>query len=464
MQTAQLKTLLANLCRKRVPGQLVIQITDRCNAFCPQCGMRVTEKFARSRLSVDDVKRILDCAAERGVTVVSFTGGEPFLLLEELTELIRYAGRAGIEYIRTGTNGFIFIEKGHSQFESRVKRIAESLAGTPLRNLWISIDSAVPEVHEKMRGFPGVIKGIEKALPLFHEVGIYPSANLGISRNMGGESRPESEFREIDRERRYREFSRAFRTFYDFVVNLGFTMVNVCYPMSLDDAEIDSGLSPVYAATSTEPLVKFSKDEKTAVFKALLDTVPEFRSRIRVFSPRSSIYALSRYYENGTPSVHPCRGGEDFFFIDSKDGNTYPCGYRGLENLGKYWEPGWHSSQNKTPCHRCDWECFRDPSELFGPLLHAFSHPLTLAARVRKDPTFYRLWFEDLKYYQACDLFSGRRPPNSRKLRAFGKERCDIPLMPASPLPEGEASCSVPRVVCHLDPFDMAQGKLRERS
>ena len=131
MQTSQLKTLLAHLWRKKVPGQLVIQLTDHCNAFCPQCGMRVTEKFPRSRLSVDDVKRILDCAAERGVTVVSFTGGEPFLFLEELTQLIRHAGRAGIEYVRTGTNGFIFIEERYSCFESHVKRIADSLAETP---------------------------------------------------------------------------------------------------------------------------------------------------------------------------------------------------------------------------------------------------------------------------------------------------------------------------------------------
>lgn len=436
MQTSQLKTLLANLWRRQVPGQLVIQLTDRCNAFCPQCGMRVTERFPRSRLSVDDVKRILDCAAERGVTVVSFTGGEPFLFLQELTELIRYAGRAGIEYVRTGTNGFLFVEERQSHFESRVKEIAESLAGTPLRNLWISIDSAKPEVHEKMRGFPGVIKGIEKALPLFHAFGIYPSANLGINRNMGHAIQAPSESRETAPDRLYHEFGRAFHAFYDFVLNLGFTIVNVCYPMSIDGAETDSGLSPVYAATSTEHLVRFSKDEKSAMFKALLDTVPEFRSRIRVFSPRSSIYALSRYYETGTQSIHPCRGGIDFFFIDSKDGDTYPCGYRGLENLGKYWDPGWHSARNQSPCRRCDWECFRDPSELFGPLLHAFSNPLTLAARVRKDPMFYRLWFEDLKYYQACDLFNGRRAPDSRRLRAFRKESYEIPLMPASPLPE----------------------------
>lgn len=33
---------LACLAKDRVPGQLFIQITNQCNARCPQCGMRKT--------------------------------------------------------------------------------------------------------------------------------------------------------------------------------------------------------------------------------------------------------------------------------------------------------------------------------------------------------------------------------------------------------------------------------------
>ncbi|MFZ7112312.1 MAG: radical SAM protein [Desulfatiglandales bacterium] len=97
------------LLKRRVPGQLVIQFTDRCNALCPQCGMRIRETFTRSKLSISVVKRILDCAAQRNVSIVSFTGGEPFLYLDELALLIQRAGDHGIPYIRTGTNGFLFM-------------------------------------------------------------------------------------------------------------------------------------------------------------------------------------------------------------------------------------------------------------------------------------------------------------------------------------------------------------------
>lgn len=90
----------------RMPGQLVIQITDRCNATCPQCGMRTTSDFPRTRLSTERIKAIIDAAGEKGIQALSFTGGEPMLLRKDLPELIRHAGKAGIPYIRTGTNGF----------------------------------------------------------------------------------------------------------------------------------------------------------------------------------------------------------------------------------------------------------------------------------------------------------------------------------------------------------------------
>ncbi|MBC2712084.1 MAG: 4Fe-4S cluster-binding domain-containing protein, partial [Desulfosarcina sp.] len=84
--------LLRSILNNRIPGQVVIQITDRCNARCPQCGMRSTESFTRSTLGTDPIKRMIDAAARKGVQAVSFTGGEPLLDFNRLVELIHYAG------------------------------------------------------------------------------------------------------------------------------------------------------------------------------------------------------------------------------------------------------------------------------------------------------------------------------------------------------------------------------------
>ncbi|MGD2151312.1 MAG: radical SAM protein [Desulfobacterales bacterium] len=409
--------------RKKIPGQLVIQLTDKCNARCPQCGMRCTEKFQRTKLPFDEVKRILEAAAQNGVKALSFTGGEPFLFFDELCRLMKYAGQLGIEYIRTGTNGFFLRNTNSPNFESKIKTIAEKLAGTPVRNFWISIDSAVPEIHEKMRGFPDVISGIEKSLPVFHEFGIYPSVNLGINRNMAPNiidmSISKHEIGSAFIQKIYRNYKAAFRMFYRFVIDLGFTMVNMCYPMSIVPDKKGSALNAIYGATSPSNIVRFNATEKLLLFLALFQTIVEFRSKIRIFTPLCSLYALTMVLIDGPNAAYPCRGGIDFFFIDSRDGNTYPCGYRGNENFGKYWEIDWNKVRNKGDCTMCDWECFRDPSELFGPLLQSISEPLKLIKKVKEYPQYFCLWWNDLKYYRACEFFNGRRAPNYKKLNNF---------------------------------------------
>ena len=411
-----------SLLRGRIPGQLVIQITDQCNARCPQCGMRVTEPFSRSRLRTKAVYEMIDAAAERGVRAISFTGGEPFLFKDDLIRMIRHAGAAGIPFIRTGTNGFMFAGFDRPGFRSRVCRLADALADTPLRNLWISIDSAVPRIHETMRGFPGLIRGIEQALPIFHDRGIFPAANLGINRNIAG---PGALAGTTGGAPLHAAFRSAFRRFYGFVRDLGFTTVNACYPMSVDDdgggaeTEGPKGLTAVYAATSADRVVRFSRDEKAAMFQALLETIPEFRGQIRIFTPLSAVHALWRTYAGTGEPGYPCRGGIDFFFIEARDGAVYPCGYRGDEPMGPISELDLSALDPGSVCYRCEWECFRDPTELIGPLIEGLRSPWRLAARWRRHPGALARWVEDLRYYRACDFFDGRRPPDPRRLAAF---------------------------------------------
>jgi hypothetical protein len=402
--------------RNRIPGQLIIQTTDACNARCPQCGMRVTEGFKRSRLSLDTIRRAIDAAAEKGFQAISFTGGEPLLFLDDLIAMICHAGHAGIPYIRTGTNGFVFMGSDKKGFNSRIERIAHALADTPIRNFWISIDSAAPEVHETMRGLPGVMDGIHKALPIFHACGIYPSANLGINRNLAGNSSTGNQ--RIEPEAFYSYYRSGFDRFYQFVCDLGFTMVNCCYPMSIADRGTGSGLSPVYAATTTDDIVNFSRMEKILLFQALSETIPSYRSRIRIFTPRTSLLALTRQFLCQEPESHPCRGGIDFFFIDAKTGRTYPCGYRGNTDMGRFEALNLPDRSNgAADCRECDWECFRDPSELMGPVLDFRNHPVQAIKRLAADRTYTQLWVEDLRYYQACGFFDGRKAPGWNRLR-----------------------------------------------
>lgn len=401
------------LLKGRLPGQAVIQITTRCNASCAQCGMSVAHAYPRHSLDPLVVDRVLDTVARLGMQAVSFTGGEPLLDLPSLTGMIRRARKLGIPYIRTGTNGFIFQRHEAADFGDRMRRTADELLDSGIRNFWISLDSSDPALHEANRGLPGVVRGMEKALPVFHRCGLYPSVNLGINRLCGG--RIPALTGPFDAQAFRQGFGEAFSRFFGFAADLGFTIANCCYPMSEEDAA-------VYRATSSDPFISFSPDEKKAMLQALADVVPVFRPRIRLFTPLSSLNALVRQIEGGADQTYACRGGLDFFFVDATAGHAYPCGYRSREDLGPFWEmrdlPG-----GGPACRRCDWECFRDPSELLGPFGAALSSPLEVLRRFSSRPELFGTWLSDLRYFMACDFFDGTRPMRPERLARFGPRR-----------------------------------------
>ncbi len=405
-----------------LPGQLVIQMTDKCNATCPQCSMRINSNFKRHTLDKNELFKIIDAAGLKNIKALSFTGGEPLLMVDDLCECIRRAGNKGIPFIRTGTNGFWFAKSGHPDFKDKISRLADKLAATPLRNFWISMDSFVPDIHESMRGFSGVVEGIAKAIPIFHNAGIYPSVNLGINRNLGGDitsTLHPDDFSSANAYKMavYNAYCTAFSKFYEMAIELGFTIANACYPMSVDSQ--DENLAAVYQASTTDHVVRFTPAEKTMIFSALNDTLEEYRHRIRIFSPRSSLNALIHHYSGDETCSSPCQGGINYFFIDSKTGNTFPCGFRGQDNFGKFYNLNGSFKPVKKDCTQCDWECFRDPSELSAPLLDLLSSPTSLTRKVFNNRGHFKLWLNDLLYYRSCGYFDGRKPPDFDKLAAF---------------------------------------------
>ncbi len=404
------------------PGQLVIQTTDRCNATCPQCSMRVTRNFKRHSLDPDLVLKTIDTAPSLGIKAISFTGGEPFLLKQHLYDYIERAGRNRIPFIRTGTNGFFFTNSGKPGFSDRIRQIADRLAATPIRNFWISIDSCDPRIHDQMRGFQNMFDGISKALPIFESVGIYPSVNLGINRNVGAALTQEISRDDYANEPAYEKalclaYGKAFSKFYKTVIDLGFTIANACYPMSIDTDSC--GLDPVYQASASDRIVRFTRTEKKAVFSALKQTIPKFRDKIRIFSPRVALHALIKEYNGESDTSYPCQGGINYFFMDAESGHTFPCGYRGQDDFGRFIDLDKSFQPAGYSCRRCDWECFRDPSELAGPVIDLVTAPHRLLKRMFSDPAHLRLWAADLLYYRACDYFDGRTPPDFKKLAPF---------------------------------------------
>jgi hypothetical protein len=76
-------------------------------------------------------------------------------------------------------------------------------------------------------------------------------------------------------------------------------------------------------------------------------------------------------------------------------------------------------------CRQCDWECFRDPSELLGNLLALRKKPLSEISKLIRDSEYRDLLISDLKYYQACDYFDGRLAPDFARLADWQRETAD---------------------------------------
>jgi MoaA/NifB/PqqE/SkfB family radical SAM enzyme len=367
--------------------------------------MRKTARIERRKLNEKQIRNILDQCRKNGIDAVSLTGGEPFFDPPEAAGLLDYAGRRGINYLRSGTNGYMFARGGQAAGTEKTQEFVKTLAATGIRNFWISLDSADTQTHENMRGLPGVVEGIKNALPVFHAHGIFPAVNLGINRNIPGS--PISPVRgPEDKERFFESMRNGFTAFFTKALSLGFTMANVCYPMSSVQEELAEAAA-AYGAISDDETVNFSAEELRLVFKALLEVIPEFRNSIRIFTPLSVLHALS---QKDRTSLFPCLGGCRYFYLDS-GGRLYPCGYRGGEDLGEDLGKAVRQARKAKPlCAKCHWECFRDPSQLFGIARYIIRHPVRAFITQRIDPAMLKLWGRDIRYYIKCDFFNGRKP------------------------------------------------------
>ncbi|HUW38935.1 MAG TPA: GTP 3',8-cyclase MoaA [Rhodocyclaceae bacterium] len=118
--------------RGRRLADLRISVTDRCNFRCVYCMPKTV--FGRDYpflqhgdlLSFEEVFRIARLFAERGVTKIRLTGGEPLLRrnIERLVEML--ATIPGLELTLT-TNGSLLAKKARTLREAGLQRVTVSL-------------------------------------------------------------------------------------------------------------------------------------------------------------------------------------------------------------------------------------------------------------------------------------------------------------------------------------------------
>jgi Fe-coproporphyrin III synthase len=142
---------------------VVWNLTRTCNLKCVHCYTDSAARRYPDELNTEQCKAVLDDLAEFKVPAVLFSGGEP-MVRKDLFELAAHAREKGLHVVLS-TNGTL-IDRETAQ---RFKDLKFAYIG-------ISLDSAIPRVHDEFRGVKGAfnrsMEGFRHCVAVGQKVGL----------------------------------------------------------------------------------------------------------------------------------------------------------------------------------------------------------------------------------------------------------------------------------------------------
>lgn len=144
-----------------VPVVIVWNYTNRCNLSCIHCHQNSAES-AESELTAEEAFRIIDRMCEAGISILTFSGGEP-LVRSDLLHAIKRADDGGI-LCTVASNGTLM-----------TKQVVKDLKESGVRRVEIGLDGCTAGTHDFLRNTPGAfeatIQGIRNCVEIgFDEV------------------------------------------------------------------------------------------------------------------------------------------------------------------------------------------------------------------------------------------------------------------------------------------------------
>lgn len=140
----------------RTPLALMVAVTYRCQCRCVHCS---AGNLRAAEMPPEALGSIITQAADAGVVKLGLTGGEP-LLYSGLEEAVRLASARGMS-VSLDTNGLLL---------DRQKALALKKAGVTIIN--VSLDSALPRAHDRLRASPGCFEKAASAVRCCAAAGI----------------------------------------------------------------------------------------------------------------------------------------------------------------------------------------------------------------------------------------------------------------------------------------------------
>ncbi|MEK6936803.1 MAG: radical SAM protein [Nanoarchaeota archaeon] len=143
-----------------------IVVTYKCNLRCPMCFLwkgpgEYDKQHDKKELSTEEMYNLIDDFAEIGTAGIGFTGGEP-ILRPDMLDLIKYTKQKGM-VTHMSSNGTIIASK----------QIARKVVESGLDAIGFSVDGALPETHDAIRGngsYEKVLQAIDNIVELRKEL------------------------------------------------------------------------------------------------------------------------------------------------------------------------------------------------------------------------------------------------------------------------------------------------------
>lgn len=130
------------------PIEGIITPTYRCNSDCIMCNLKKRGNKS-NELSIEEWHKVIDDMVVLGVSGIGISGGEP-LLSKNTIPLVKYITQKKLP-VHISTNGFLINDT-----------IVEQLINAGLGSIAISIDSANPDINDKLRGIKNAfVKALE---------------------------------------------------------------------------------------------------------------------------------------------------------------------------------------------------------------------------------------------------------------------------------------------------------------
>lgn len=149
----------------------ILAITRQCAYDCKHC-------YERLNLGEEEIvpivrwKEVVRDLQAQGVSIITFSGGEPMLRFEGLLELVKAADKNLSDiHVHTSGNG-VTSEKALAMKQAGVAAVA------------VGLDDVDPNRHDNIRGFERANEEAIQALQLFREAGLFTYINMCLTKDM----------------------------------------------------------------------------------------------------------------------------------------------------------------------------------------------------------------------------------------------------------------------------------------